>query len=149
VTVFGILNIIFGAMGVLCTPFSLLFLFVVPQGIHYAPPYKVWLVASSVLGIGFAIWQLVVGIGLLKLKRWARQGAIIYAGIAIGWCLIGTAINLITLATGGMHMPREMLPGFLIGTVAGGVFGLVYPILLLVFMLKSNVRAAFENLPNP
>lgn len=46
ITVFGILNIVFGAFGLLCAPFGLVVLFAMPNGLTYSAAYKVWMIVS-------------------------------------------------------------------------------------------------------
>jgi len=91
VTVFGVLNCVFGGLGVLCTPFSLFGVLMAERTIEIAPAYKIVLLVSSIIGIGFAAWLLMLGIGLLKLKGWARRGSVLYSIIAIIWTIVGIA----------------------------------------------------------
>jgi hypothetical protein len=142
-TVFGILNIIFGGIGLLCSPLSFIGVFASQQLILYAPPFKIWLIIGAVVGIFAGGWLLASGIGLLKLKKWALSGSYIYAWFAIVWGIVGTAMNAVALATGMVTMAREAMPGF-IGGMIGGTVGLVYPILMLVFLKRPHVRQAFE-----
>jgi hypothetical protein len=83
VTVFGVLNCVFGGMGLLCTPFSIFGMVMVGKTMEMVPPYKIFLLVSSFIGIGFSIWLLVLGVGLLTFKNWARRGSVIYAWITI------------------------------------------------------------------
>jgi hypothetical protein len=141
-TVFGILNIIFGGFALLCSPVSLIGVFATQQLIQYAPPYKIWLMIGAVVGIFAGGWLLASGIGLLKIKKWALAGSYVYAWFAIVWGIVGTAMNAVALATDMVTMSREAMPGF-IGGMIGGTVGLVYPILMLVFLRKPHVRNAF------
>jgi hypothetical protein len=149
VTVFGILNCVFGGLALLCTPFSILGLFVgdiLPTGqpqMEMAPAYKGVLLVSSILGIGFAAWLLALGIGLLKMKRWARRGSVIYSCIAIAWAIAGVALNIIAMTMQWITIPEQGLPGFIGGICGGLCGGLIYPILLLIFMQSAKVKRAF------
>jgi len=68
---------VFGGLGLLCTPFSILGLFagdILPMNqpaMEMAPGYKIYLLVASIIGIGFSAWLLSLGIGLLKFKGWA------------------------------------------------------------------------------
>lgn len=150
ITVFGVLNCVFGGLGILCTPFSILGLFIgdlIPMSemnpIDIEPGYKIFLLVASVLGIGFAAWLLSLGIGLLKFKSWARRGSVIYAWIAIIWGIAGVGINMAALSQGWMSSPEGQLPA-MVGGMCGSFVGLIYPVLLLVFMMTDKVKRAFR-----
>ena len=148
VTVFGILSIVFGGLGLICTPFSVLGIFIgdiLPMGrasIEMAPAYKIILLVSSIVGIGFSAWLLALGIGLVKMKSWARRGSLIYSVIAIVWTIAGMALNIIAMSMQWINIPKEGLPGFIGGT-CGGMVGMIYPVLLLIFMKTQKVKQAF------
>lgn len=153
VTVFGILNIVFGGLGLVCTPFSYIAGVLAGRGamkvtagdmlraIEVTAGDTLWDLMVLGMSIGFTIWLLVLGIGLLKLRAWARRGSIGYACIWIVYmvAIVGTNINAI------LHMigqPGDELPS-LIGSTFGGLIGLIYPILLLIFMKTEKVKRAF------
>jgi len=77
--------------------------------------------------------------------------SIAYGVYAIIMALAGSAVNFIYLAqpmlaeAHGKSGPEATaaLAGA-IGSVAGGCFGLLYPVLLIIFMTRKNVKAAFE-----
>ena len=76
VTVFGILNIVFGGLGLLCMPVALLPIFLpaeMQQGTQLGPGMKAYLGVTLVIGFFCNILLVATGIGLLNLKRWARQ----------------------------------------------------------------------------
>ena len=149
VTVFGVLNCVFGGLGILCTPFSVLGLFIgdlIPMSemnpIEISPGYKIFLLVASVIGIGVAAWLLSLGIGLLKFKSWARRGSVIYAWVAIVWGIVSAVINLLALSQGWMTAPQGQMPAMVSG-MCGGMIGLIYPVLLLIFMQTKRVKEAF------
>jgi hypothetical protein len=123
-------------------PFSVFGILTAERTIEIAPVYKGFLLVSSVIGIGFAAWLLTLGIGLLKLKAWARRGSIIYAWIAIVWGIAGIVLNILAVQFGWMNMPESGIPGF-IGGMCGGLVGMIYPVLLLIFMQSAKVKQAF------
>lgn len=143
VTVFGILNIIFGAMGLLATPLGILVIFATPRTMNLSAGVKVWLLFGSLVGLACAVVLIVTGIGLLKLKPWARIWTFGYGLFAIGWGILGMIVNIISMSTGGYGYSSQQLPG-VIGGFCGGIVGLIYPILLVVFMRKENVIQAFN-----
>ena len=136
VTTFGILNIVFGGLALLCTPFSAFAVFSMPNEFNPAQWYKGWLIFSSALSVICSAWLLALGIGLLCLKRWSRTGSIVYAWITIVFGVIGMVINFAAMTSGGISMSPETSAGF-IGGLFGGLIGLVYPILLLIFMKRK------------
>jgi hypothetical protein len=145
VTVFGVLNIVFGGMGLICTPFSLLVgVAAMQKTMEATATYKMWTLAGGIIGIGFSIWLLVLGIGLLMMKRWARGGSVIYACIMIVWNIIGVGMNIAALSLKWINLPEAGLPGFVGGMVGGMCGGLIYPVLLLIFMQTAKVKQAFK-----
>ena len=136
VTVFGVLNIVFGSLGLLCTPFGMIATFAMPDVLNPSPGFKGWLIFSYLVGFACTIWLLVLGIGLLNLKRWSRTGSIAYGWFAIVFGIIGMIVDFAAIASGGLSPTDEALPGF-IGGIFGGLIGLAYPIVLLVFMNKT------------
>jgi hypothetical protein len=147
VTVFGVLNCVFGGMGLLCTPFSMIGIMMPNQAMEIAPPYKIFLLVSSVAGICFSAWLLSLGIGLLKFKGWARRGSIIYACIAIVWGIAGLILSFLAMSMGWMAAPEGQMAGMIggmLGGICGGIVGLIYPVLLLIFMHTSKVKEAFR-----
>ena len=141
VTVFGIINIVFGGLGILCTPGSLIAGFVIPNVMNTTPVAKAWFLIGSFVGFLCSFLLLIVGIGLLKLKRWARIWTLGYGWFAIAWGIVGMIVNLALVISGGFGNTPEAIGG-VIGGFVGGMIGLVYPILLIIFMLKPNVKSA-------
>jgi hypothetical protein len=139
VTVFGVLNIVFGCLGLLFIPIALFGLAAASKRMGVSASFKMW---SVVVGIGFSIWLLILGIGLLKMSKWARCGSVIYAWVRIIWILIVVGSSFATLS-GWMAVRGGAIPGFL-GVVYGGILGLIYPVLLLIFMQTNKVKQAFH-----
>lgn len=163
VLVFGILNIVFAVFGVLGSLFSLV-MFQLPfmrenPAIHRLldlPIYVVWMRMMVMVGIVMAAAQLPLGIGLLFMKRWARRGCVPFAIISMFVAVAGQYINLIyvlpemTAGLSGSNSPDAMGAfGGAIGGVFGGSMSLVYPVLLLIFMTRPGIVAAFETNSGP
>lgn len=164
VTVFGILNIVFGTFGLLCTPISLAMILGMPVAgnpvlrvIHGNELYRLWTIGGSLLGIVAAAVLLAAGIGLLQLRPWARLtsiGLAIYNLVA-GVLNIGMSVFVFMPLVQGVKMgsgaEQAAALGALIGGIAGGVggscVGMIYPILLLIFMTRPSVKAAFQAPP--
>ena len=158
VTVFGVLNFVFAALGVigLMASFALLGLPAssnnpVIHFIHESTRYAIWLKLCIALGMLSCALLLAAGFGLLSLKPWARRLSIAYAIYAIVFCLGGMLINLIFMVQpmiGPAGQQRAFatvwaVGGPISGTI-GGFFWLIYPLLLLAFMLRPKVAAAFR-----
>jgi hypothetical protein len=93
------------------------------------------------------------GVGLLKLQSWARILSFIYAPISILYHIV-SAVYQIVLVTPAMQASYAKNPAFagmssFTGVVSGiGVFfGLVfmlYPIVVLVILLRPSIAAVFR-----
>lgn len=144
VTVFGVLNIVFGGMGLLCTPFSAVVgLASMYKTMETTPAYMAWNIFAACIGFGLSIWLLILGIGLLMMKRWARRGSVVYSIANIIWAILAVGINIAALSLGWLTVPESQLPGFIGGTCGGLCGGLIYPVLLLIFMQTDKVKQAF------
>ena len=169
VTVFGILNIVFAVLGVLGALFTLFVLKVMPvannpvlQWINENAILMTWTNVSIALGVAAAACLLAAGIGLLMMKRWARVLSIAYGIYTIIAGVIGVVLTLVLLCKplldidiAGKSRGPEIagaIGGAVGGTIGscGGCFGLIYPILLIIFMTRPRVVAAFQSpLPPP
>ena len=168
VTVFGILNLIFSVLGLCGVVFGILGLVVLqnpdmagdgptPLPIKLMqdnPTYQVFSFVSVGLGVFSSFLLAVAGIGLLKLRPWGRTLSIIYGGYSILMAIAGIVINLAVFAPelekaqqqASPQATAEAMSG-MVGAGIGGCFSLVYPLILLGFMLfNHNVRRAFGTL---
>jgi hypothetical protein len=158
VTVFGILNIVFAALGIFGAIASIV-LFLAPPDpnnpmikiMYENPASAIWFKVQIPLAILSSAALLAAGIGLLCLKSWARTLSIVYAIYAILFGILGTVVNF-------MLLYRPMLEklqgpaaagaiGGMIGGSIGGCLGLAYPVLLLFFMFRPTVASAFRPPP--
>ena len=140
VTVFGVLNIVFAAFGVfgLIASIALLLMPVdsnnpVVKVMHESPGYAAWLKIGILLGILSCAALLAAGIGLLRLKSWARTLSIGYAIYAIAFGILGMMVNFIFLIRPMLDQARQQQGtqaagaiGGAIGASIGGCFGLIY-----------------------
>jgi hypothetical protein len=152
-TVFGILNIVFGGLGLMCTPISLLILFF---GNMQDPGSRImresrlfvtWTAIASPLGFIMAGVLLAAGIGLLSCRNWARLASIVYGIYGIVMGIAGGIITAVTVAAPllQVHTQGPQAAGAIggaIGGIAGSCCGLGYPIVLLIFMMRPGVKAA-------
>jgi hypothetical protein len=94
-----------------------------------------------------AIVLLACGIGLLHLKKWARETTLVYGWIALAWGILGTIITAILFSSNLSGASQEELPvvvGSIIGGMCGGLVGLIYPVILIVYMRKPHVVEACQ-----
>jgi hypothetical protein len=159
VTVFGILNIGFAAFGVFGI-FATLALFSMEGGtanpviriMRENAAYAGWLKITIPLGVLACLALLACGIGLLMMKSWARKLAIVYSIYAIVFGLIGVVVNFMFLFRPLMQEAAQRQGpeaagaiGGAIGGTLGGCIGMIYPILLLIFMTRPKIVAAFSH----
>jgi hypothetical protein len=158
VSIFGILNMVFACLGVLGTLGSIAMFYLpgnsnnpVIKIMQENPSYAAFIKLSIPLGFLNSIILLTAGIGLLNLKNWARLLSIGYAIYAIVFALLSMALNIIFVMRPLLEQasqrqgPEEAgAIGGAIGGSVGGCFALVYPILLLIFMTRPKLVAAFQ-----
>ena len=161
-TTFGILNIVFAVFGV----FGLLgtvalFSLTGPSKnpvvkiMRESPAYTAWLKLTIPLGLLTCGILLAAGIGLLRLENWGRKLSIGYAIYAIVFSILGLVMNFIFLFGPLLEEAAQRkgpeaagaIGGAVGGTIRGSI-GLVYPILLIIFMTRPKVVAAFHP-PSP
>jgi hypothetical protein len=158
VTILGILNVFFAALGVVGVIASFALLSVpadtnnpVVKLLHHNASYGVWLKICVVLGMFSCVILFAAGVGLLTLKPWGRTLSMAYAIYAIVFSFMAMGVNLFLMIQPLFEQasPHQefgvagAIGGPLSGTV-GGCFGLVYPIILLTFMLRPRVATAFR-----
>ena len=169
VMVLGILSIVFGALGVLCTPVGLLmntFMGGMLEGMPGMennpgmammndPGAKMFTLVSGIIGFVGAGVLLASGIGLLKMKPWARTASIGYAVYRYIFIVVGGVLGYYMMTLPMMEAARNTDPDMaavmeasgVFGAIFGSCFSLIYPTVLLVFMLLPNIKAAFATEP--
>ena len=158
-SVCGILNIVFGALGVLTVLSNVLMQASgafksnpAYQVMEKFPEVQLYTKVMLVPTLLFGILAIVAGIHLMKAREWARKASIAYAL----WSLLGIA--------GGIWMNHKIVPAMMeamskspglnenaamiaksavgVGVYAGMIMGSIYPIALLILMTRPRVRAA-------
>jgi hypothetical protein len=161
VSVLAVLGIIFGAIGVLCSPMAL-----VPYYVNFGPPNPVidtvknspplftWTVGGTVLGFILGIVLLSGSIGAWSLKPWARKLLVLYGWAALVLGIFNTLIMTLVVmpkasagATSGMA--HTQATAGMIGGIVGGVLALALPLCMIIFMTRPHVKEAFENAAEP
>jgi hypothetical protein len=157
-TVFGILNILFAALGLIGLIGTIVMFAMmdasrnpVVKMMQNSPAYAAWVKLSLALGLAATVVLLTTGIGLLRMKRWAHKLAIGYAIYAIAFSIFGAAVNFVffmrpMLEEASRKQGPEAAAAMAgaVGGTAGECLGIIYPILLLIFMTRPKVAAAFQ-----
>ena len=158
VTVFGVLNLVFGIWGLLGAIIQGVALFAVdvqhdPDILFPMdnPIWKTWTTVSFGLSWVGVVLLIGSGIGLLRLRWWGRTLAIIYSIFAIitGMAAMGMSWFLVAQpALGHMSTMRDpeqlVFLGAAIGGLIGGCVWLIYPALLWYYMTRPHVVAALS-----
>ena len=159
-TVFGILNLVFGILGI-CGIFSgIVGVAIMSSEIfdaemkskmnlqQFEDPLFFGLLCMQMFMSGIlSVVVIISGIGLLKFKSWGRKLANFYAVATLILLVVGTTISVIFTVIPAVNEANN--PGAspekvsaAIGGVAGGVFGLcfgiIYPICVLIFLNRRN-----------
>ena len=146
VRVFGICNIVFGSLGLLCLPLTAGIMVALIMGKTQeaaGPLHNGWLVFSLVLGTFSAGALLLSGIGLCRFREWGRKLALVCAAVDISQALVSFAVNLKTSPTLLKHhldCPKYWFA--LIPTVLLLAVGLAYPVALFIFLRRPAAREA-------
>ena len=157
--VFGILNIAFGSLSLIGSVFSWWATNAVGGAdnpfwpkVESGPLYDLWLRLGHALGLVAALVLLAAGIGLLKMKPWARRASVVYAIYSLVMVVLGTAMTWFFVfspmleQSGGSpgSSDHTVLVAGIIGGLFGGLFGLIFPAALLYFMTRPRLVLAFE-----
>lgn len=164
VTVLSIIGIILAALALLCTPFQFIGLLVDtglpnPQvdAIKENTLILALTIGVSVIGLLMAVVLLASSIGSLKLKPWARKGMIAYSIITIILTIVNTVVQVAVVMPEMMNSPqmaqlsdqeRQMATviGGGVGLFCGISIGTIFPIFVLIFFNRRNVKEAFAGL---
>jgi hypothetical protein len=162
VTVFAILSILFGIIGLLGAITSLLmFRFSDSINMGISPvqdlastsvTYRVFNLTLLCLGMIFATVALVSGIGLLKMSNRARTLVIIYAVYSILVTIGAKVVDVFSLYApmlGQMGQQTEeqqiITIVFICVAIVSAIFWLIFPIAILIYFLRPSVKQTFLN----
>jgi len=151
VSAFGVLNIIFGGLGILSLFYGLISIPMSAQMLGLGKEYITFCLLSLPIGTAISIFLIVLGIGLLKLKAWARKWSVIYAIFALFYGPLMTLVTIILMFRGKPTTPEGTI-GLIVGAGAaafGSLLGLIYPIFMIVYLRKPNIVAAFKQRITP
>lgn len=122
------------------------------------PALAAWTIGSSVVGVLMSVALLIGCIGSLKLAPWGRKLMLVVAAISLVVAVVSVVVNAVLVMPAVMNTPEmAQLPenqrrvatfiggGF--GACCGLVVGALYPIFVLVFFNKADVKLAFSGMP--
>jgi len=151
--VFGVLHIAFGVIGLLGLGFTLAMYAVTgSRDQRFEPPWadhplwKVWSFGTTVIAVVATIALIAAGIGLLRMRPWARTVSMIYASYCILMSIVASAVNFVALRSSAYFHnmgPTESTVMTVI-MVGSGLLGVIYPIAIWYFMTRPVIVAAFE-----
>jgi hypothetical protein len=145
--VFGILHIVFG---VICGGGAGFGIFANLRALALVPDdlksYALVMSIISGLLIFMYILLLVGGIGLLKSRRWGRTLSLVYGVVAILLNIVNSLFQTVLKpdGTGSQGGSEAEAIGRGIGMMIVMVVLFIYPIIVLIFMSKANVKAALK-----
>jgi len=162
ITIFGILNIGMGVLGLGGALLSVLFqdlgssaaspsvnsIFAFMATLNQHPIYILWNKITIPLNAAASLLLAAAGIGLLLLKNWARLASIAFGFYKIIVAFLNGAVFYLALRDILANAMQETGPPLVIILIATGLVGviltLVYPVLLIYFMMRPKVVQAFQ-----
>ena len=152
-TVAAIIGIVWSALVLLCTPISL-----IPMFVDLGQPNPAidalkenravfgWTIVSTILSFALGILLLASSIGALMLKRWSRRGMIIYGAASIVLAIAGAVVNFTWVLPKMQQVQQDQAAaiGGMIGTVVGMLIGLALPVFMLIAFTRPQVKQALE-----
>ena len=165
-TIFGMLNIGFGLLGLMNVLLSSMFDILGAMAANPAFNWVAAFLATLNHNLGYILWnqiaiplnaaasllQVAAGIGLLLLKNWARLASIgcgvykilfVMFNIAVLWLALGANLATAMQGAGAILVVFLGLAGFV-----GTVLTLVYPVLLIYFLTRPKAVQAFQPAPS-
>ena len=166
VTVFAVLGIIFGSLGVLgmlCSIPQYFGLQLAPNpmmdGIRKDPLLLTVTLGSLIVGFVMSVWLLVASIGMLSLKTWARKAMVRYGIVYLVTSILSIILSLSVTnprmrqvteqsmqSNAQLNTPqmKTIMRYSSYGGVCFAVVFLLWPILIIYFMSKPHVKSAFH-----
>ena len=159
VTTIATLGVIFGTFGLLCKPAGLVMqLFLkLPQpnpvfdAFRNDPALRAWTIAAGITGTLVSLLLLLSSLGSLQLKQWARLGMLSYASLAALLTVVGQLFAYFVVGPAVVQAMRQAglpntQPNWLsgpIGMAIGLVVGLWFPLLIVLYYNRRDVKQAF------
>jgi hypothetical protein len=156
ITVFGTLNIVFGALGLVCTPVSLAMIYFVQKlvpDLPIPPATELWnagRIITSAVGVAADIILICAGFALLRMRPWARIASIAYGIYAIAFLLGGVVVaysQSLWRILGEAKSTADVVA--VLAAVATTLTGMIYPVLLIIFMTRRKTVMALVGQSQP
>ncbi len=147
VTLSAVLVFFGSAMALLVGFFLVAALKFAPHGSIPTPFLRGTLIFDGALDIAFVAWGIASGIGLIRLRQWARMSMLVFSGIMIVFCLIPMVIiPFVPLPPQSDTLPSNFGLLFRIGVVA--FYGLFVALgaFWLYFFNKRSVKDQFRGI---
>ncbi|MGB7580916.1 MAG: hypothetical protein WBL85_00520, partial [Sedimentisphaerales bacterium] len=108
VAVFGLLGFVLGCYPFIST-YPQLYKIIAPvlMGKTAMPGMPLFLL-SCLVSVVLSIWLIVLGIGLLRMKKWSRRGSIIYAWVSIGLHTVIRGYPAVIILLGLANLPKDV-----------------------------------------
>jgi hypothetical protein len=142
VTLFGIFNIAIGGLSLLTSPCTIFGIAVSAEAYGMSVGYALFILLTYIAGLSLYVWMLFLGEGLIMLRGWARGGCVKFAWTAIIWWVFRRGMDILALSAGWVNPPEGNKPVF-IAKMCVSLFGLIYAVLLLVFIKSAKVKQSF------
>lgn len=172
VKVFGILHLVFAALGIISAIWGLFIVFAGNPFLKMAPSspeiqaqldmqakLNPMTIATNTLSLFVAALMIIAGIQLVKNRKTALKWSNWYAFASLGAKAISLVLVILFVVPAMREIARTMIPGSASGgegamgmMMAGGAIGSVavtciYPILTLILLNRPKVKAWFAHLP--
>jgi hypothetical protein len=159
VTVFGVLNLVFGGFGLLRAFVSLAVMlsttaqFAETGTVYWGRPGGFPGLAGMLMLLLYlvgGVMEVSSGVGLLRMRRWGRSLAIGYSGVVFVRLAITAVFTYyfvlrpMTERLGVQHDDEDFRLAAVIGAAVGAGVSAIYPSLLWYFMTRRNVYIAFH-----
>ncbi len=154
VKVFGILNLVFAGLGALGIAMTYMMYFtdlevggkrdLAIEIAHRSSAFMTFMRVSFATGLLARIVLVFAGIGLLRMKTWGRTLTITYGVYGVISAGVSFIMTQRYLAGPLLDSGESMAKAGAAGNIIGSAMGLAYPVLLLIFMYKRDIREAFE-----
>lgn len=157
-TVFGVISIVLGALGVLGAAFGFVSLALIPrllpagQGTHFPGTVMTVSVSSAALNLMVAALLIAAGAGLARRRRWGVGATRTWAIMRIVLAIVGVGVAWWMQSWMRQHPPQTANappPGFTktvqsISLLLGLMWALAWPIICLAWLGRPRVRAEYD-----
>jgi len=142
-TVIGVISISLASLGLICIPISVAGTALSPsspQIDEFMPAwFSVYQMTSYAISMGMSVLLLVAGILLLKRRPAGRTLHLVHAMISMVMAVFGAVITVMIVSRMAEGAPAPMRAAFIGGAIGGTVFGMAYPIFLLVWFFRRKI----------